>query len=169
MRVATASNWFLQRVRDALLVHLSSLDAVQDRLHDALSELGANYRKSPIVRDSGGGSSLHAGDRAPDCETVDETQTRFRIFELLNEPTHTALAVTPRSDADLQRFAALLVQHQDVMQGSVLIDGDETFRAKYAHPDGVLYVVRPDGYIGFRAFGRDVEALDAWCAERFRV
>jgi 2-polyprenyl-6-methoxyphenol hydroxylase-like FAD-dependent oxidoreductase len=165
----TASNWFLQRVRDALVVHLSSLNVVQDRLRNALAELGASYRDSPIVRDCGGSSELQAGDRAPDCETVDETATRLRMFDLLKEPLHSALAVTPTSEPGLQRFTALLAKHRDVMQGCVLVDGDKTFREEYADPAGVLYVVRPDGYVGFRAAAADVQALEAWCGEVFSV
>ncbi len=169
MRAATASNWFLQRLRDGILSRLSALDAVQERLRDAVSDVGGNYRKSAIVCDSGGGSTLRAGDRAPDCETVDETQSRFRMFELLREPTHTALAVAPQSEPQLQRFAEVVARFQDVMQGCVLIDGDETFHNRYAHRMGMLYVVRPDGYIGFRGAATDAEALENWCSEMFSV
>lgn len=167
MRAMTASNWFLQRLRDAILIRLASVDAVQERVRDALTELGANYRKSPIVVDAGGSSLLRAGDRAPDCDTVDETQTRFRMFELLKEPIHTALAVVPQSESPLREFAALLAEYRDVMQGSVLIDGDETFRSKYANASGMLYVVRPDGYIGFRSPLGEMAALEDWASEIF--
>ena len=169
MRAATASNWFLQRLRDGILSRLSALDAVQIRLHDAISDVGGNYRKSPIVRDSGGGSALRAGDRAPDCETVDETQSRFRMFALLREPMHSALAVTPQSESQLQPFAEVVARYRDIMQACVLIDGDETFQNRYAHPAGMLYVVRPDGYIGFRGPADDTQALDSWCSEVFAV
>jgi hypothetical protein len=167
LRAATASNWFLERVRDGVLTRIASLDIVQNRAREAISELGISYRKSSIVRDCGGGSPLQAGDRAPDCEAVDETDTKFRIFDLIKEPVHTLLAVMPPPECNLNRLAEILRRYDDVMQGSVLLDGDGEFRAKYAHSGGVLYVIRPDGYIGFRAVATDLDALESWAGELF--
>lgn len=140
---------------------------MQDRLRGAVSEIGINYRRSPIVRDASGHAPLHAGDRAPDCEVVDETGTRFRMFDLLKEPLHTVVAAQPVPDADLPRLAALLRVHRDVMQGSVLIDGDAEFRKEYAGAGGMLYAIRPDGYIGFRGTCSDIATLEEWAAALF--
>lgn len=167
LRAATASNWFLERVRDGVLARIASLDAVQDRAREAISELGISYRKSVIVRDCGGGSPLRAGDRAPDCDALDETGTKFRIFDLLKEPTHTLVSVMPGPQCDLNRLSGILRKYDDVMQGAVLVDGDDEFRTQYAHADGVLYVIRPDGYIGFRAVASDLDALEAWAHDLF--
>ena len=167
LRGATTSNWLLERLRDGLLARIASLDAVQDRLRGAVSEVGIHYRRSPIVHDAGGPAPLRAGDRAPDCETVDETGTRFRIFDLLKEPVHTVIAVKPSGDTELRRIAHILAEHRDVMQGSVLTDGDEEFNKQYAGGGSMLYAVRPDGYIGFRGTCADLDALEAWTDELF--
>lgn len=167
LKGATASNWLLERMRDALLSRIATLDAVQDRLRGAVSEIGINYRRSPIVRDEGGYSPLRAGDRAPDCEVVDETGTRFRLFDLLKEPLHTVIAAQPPPDADLHQFAALLRRLRDVMQGNVLVDGDAEFRSVYAPQGGMLYAIRPDGYVGFRGVCSDIATLEEWAAALF--
>lgn len=167
LRAATTSNWLLERVRDALLSRIATFDAVQDRMRGAVSEIGINYRRSPIVRESGGASPLRAGDRAPDCEVTDETGTPFRMFDLLKEPLHTVIAALPGPQADLPRLAAFLRRHRDVMQGSVLVDGDAEFRRQYAGEGGMLYAVRPDGYIGFRGSCSDIATLEEWAAALF--
>ncbi len=167
MRAATASNWLLERIRDGILGRLGSLEPVQERLRSTISELGLHYRNSPIVCERGGASQLRAGDRAPDCEVTDERGARFRIFDLLKEPLHTALMVRPPQNADLQRFAQLFTTYRDIMHGMVLIDGDSTFRTQYMQDDGALYVIRPDGYIGFHGSADDFEALEGWAGDLF--
>lgn len=167
LRGATTSNWLLERLRDGLLSRIATIDAVQDRLRGAVSEIGIHYRRSPVVRDAGGPSPLRAGDRAPDCETVDETGTRFRMFDLLKEPLHTVVAVRPHGGTELPRLARMLAEYRDVMQGSVLLDGDEDFDRQYAGGGSTIYVVRPDGYVGFRGTCADLDALEAWASELF--
>lgn len=167
LRAATSSNWLLERFRDALLSRIATLGAVQERLRGAVSEIGIHYRSSPIVRDAGGTSLLRAGDRAPDCEVVDETGTRFRLFDLLKEPLHTLVAVKPEQNVELSRVARLLAEYRDVMQGSVIVDGDAEFQRLYGRHGGMLYVIRPDGYIGFRGTCADLDALEEWTTEFF--
>jgi 2-polyprenyl-6-methoxyphenol hydroxylase-like FAD-dependent oxidoreductase len=167
LRAATASNWLLERVRDGLLSRIGSLESVKQRLRDTISETGLNYSRSPIVCECGDSGGLCAGDRAPDCEVRDETGAALRIFSLFKEPLHTALMIAPPPDADLSRFAQVFSSYRDVMHGMVLVDGDEDFYAHYAPPGGSLYVIRPDGYVGFHGQPSDLEALEAWCSGLF--
>ncbi len=166
-RIATASSWLLERIRDGILSRLGSLEPVHEHVHDSPTQVGLHYRHSPIVCECGGSSLLHAGDRAPDCEVIDETGSRARLFKFLNEPLHTALMIAPPEDADLQRFAQLFITYRDIMHGAVLVDGDAYFRANYMQEGGGLYVIRPDGYVGFRGSARDLPALEAWAGEIF--
>ena len=167
LRAATASNWLLQRFRDGLISRIGNVDSVQERVRGAVSEIGLHYRRSPVVRDAGGHAALRAGDRAPDCRVTDETGTSFAIFDLLKEPLHTLFAAQPHGGTDLHRLASLLAAYRDVLQGSVLIDGDADFRRDYAGAGNAVYVVRPDGYIGFRGTCADLDALEAWLGEVF--
>jgi 2-polyprenyl-6-methoxyphenol hydroxylase-like FAD-dependent oxidoreductase len=167
LHAITSSNWLLERFRDALASRIGSMEALRDRLRGSVSEIGVHYRRSEIVRDVGGPGVLRAGDRAPDCEVVDETGTRLRMFDLLREPVHTLAVIKPDAGMDLQRIARLLASYRDVMQGSVLVDGDADFLEKYAGEGALLYVVRPDGYIGFRGSCSDIDALEEWTSELF--
>ncbi len=167
LRVATTANWLLQHLRDDLLSRIASLSAVQDRLKGGVSEIGIHYRHSRIVRDAGGDTLLRAGDRAPDCEVVDETGTRMRLFDMLREPVHTVIAAMPGTHVDLPRLAKLLARYRDLVQGSVLIDGDAEFYRQYAAVDGALYVVRPDGYVGFRGGCSNLDTLEEWIGSLF--
>jgi 2-polyprenyl-6-methoxyphenol hydroxylase-like FAD-dependent oxidoreductase len=167
LHAVTSPNWLLERFRDALASRIGTMEALQNRLRGSVSEIGLHYRRSEIVRDAGGGGVLRAGDRAPDCEVVDETGTRLRMFDLLREPVHTLAAVKPDAGFDLQRIARLLGAYRDVMQGCVLVDGDADFSQKYAGDGAMLYVVRPDGYIGFRGSCSDIDALEGWTSELF--
>jgi 2-polyprenyl-6-methoxyphenol hydroxylase-like FAD-dependent oxidoreductase len=167
LRAVTSSNWLLERIRDILLARIASLGAVQDRLRGAVSEIGIHYRRSPIVCDAAGDGPLRAGDRAPDCEIVDETGTGLRMSALMKEPVHTLVAVKPADEAELETVARLLSQYRDVMQGAVLIDGDDRFRTDYAAERGMLYVIRPDGYIGYRGTCDDLAPLEEWTGRLF--
>ncbi|HEY9181531.1 MAG TPA: FAD-dependent monooxygenase [Candidatus Baltobacteraceae bacterium] len=167
LRAATTPNWLLEQFRDALFSRIAPLGAVQERLRGAVSEIGIHYRRSAIVRDAGGPSPLRAGDRAPDCEAVDEVGTRLRMFDLLREPVHTVIAVKPAGGTELARVAHLLADYRDVMQGSVLLDGDEDFIKQYGGGGSMVYAVRPDGYIGFRGTCANLDALEAWAGELF--
>lgn len=167
LRAVTSSNWLLEQIRDELLARIGTMEAVQSRLRGSVSEIGIHYRRSEIVRDAGGSGLLRAGDRAPDCEVVDETGTRFRMFDLLREPLHTLVATKPGDGVDLAHLARLLGEYRDVMQGCVLLDGDEDFLKLYGGAGATLYVIRPDGYIGFRGSCSDIDALEGWTSELF--
>ena len=167
LRAATSSNWLLEHIRDALLSRIASFEPVQERMRGSISEIGIHYRRSPIVHDAGGASHLRAGDRAPDCEAVDETGTRFRTFDLFKEPLHTVVAAGPHAKSELERLAQLLADYRDVMQGSVITGGDADFSRQYGSERGMLYVVRPDGYIGFRGPAGGMDALESWASSLF--
>ncbi len=111
LRAATSANWLLERLRDGLLARIATLDSVEERVRDAVSEIGIHYRRSPIVRDAGGETPLRAGDRAPDCDVTYETGSHFRMFNLLKEPLHTLIVTQPGPGVDLKRTAALLARH----------------------------------------------------------
>jgi 2-polyprenyl-6-methoxyphenol hydroxylase-like FAD-dependent oxidoreductase len=166
LRAATTANWLLEKLRDTLFARIAKLEIVQERLRGAVSEIGLSYRHSPIVRDVARGCPLQAGDRAPDCEVVDETGTRFRMFDLLKEPLHTLVAVKPERGSELPRLAHVLGAYRDIMQGSVLVDGDPEFDRHYA-PESMIYVIRPDGYIGFHGTCANLDELEEWAGQIF--
>jgi hypothetical protein len=116
---------------------------VRRRVIRFMSEIGIRYPKSPL--------SVHAGDRAP------------ALFELLRHPGHTALIF-----ADLPAVAdAINRQYAGDVQAHVITDAHA--RAQYGVPaSGGLCLVRPDGYVGFRATSADDRSIAALRADLAR-
>ncbi|ROQ66561.1 2-polyprenyl-6-methoxyphenol hydroxylase-like FAD-dependent oxidoreductase [Streptomyces sp. 840.1] len=92
----------------------------------AAQQLGIGYREGPLSVGSAG--ALRAGDRAPDGPAGDR-----RLFDVFRGPHFTLLAVG--TDAELPRFAGsdVRVHRMDAYE---------------AYGKG-LFLVRPDGYLGW--------------------
>jgi pentachlorophenol monooxygenase len=149
------------------------------------AQLLIDYSASPIVTaGSAGGptaSAVDAGRRAPDAAglTRDAVTDPFRLFALLGV-VHTLLLyvgtdVDSEDIAHLERTAeaaraaahgqltAYLVAAPGVQVAATMLplvrdDGTEFARA-YAPEVDSVYVVRPDGYLGYVCDGPDIDAL----------
>ena len=144
-RFVTLRSPVAREVRNAVLHFAGQLEVVQQRIFLQASELGLHYRKSPIVAGSGGffSSGPSPGDRAPDFELEDGR----RFFAARSGVGHTLLAVGVEAPA-------LAVA--------------STVRVKSSPRYGPgLYLVRPDGYVGFR--GSDEKALRAYAEKTLGV
>jgi 2-polyprenyl-6-methoxyphenol hydroxylase-like FAD-dependent oxidoreductase len=134
----------IRNVAPGLGLRLLLIPAVRQRVIRFMSEIDISYPKSRL--------SVHAGDRAP------------ALFELFRHPGHTALIF-----ADLPAVAeAINRQYAGDVQAHVITDPH--LRAKYGVPTGGVCLVRPDGYVGFRATSvddRSIAALRADLARRF--
>jgi 2-polyprenyl-6-methoxyphenol hydroxylase-like FAD-dependent oxidoreductase len=95
-RAVTLRNPLLEALRNRLASFLSEFDFVRQRISVGISELGVNYRTSPIVaEDRPGVVALHgfagprAGDRVPDVP-LDPTANDgvARLFDLLRGTRH---------------------------------------------------------------------------------
>ena len=154
------------------------------------AQLLLGYRDSPLVGEDvphGGGSDVpHGGgpapgDRAPDATELrqDAVASPLRLHELLRHPGHTVLLWAPTAQAlQAQRELAERATDRfgDALRAYVLVAGstgspadgrvlrDDAGRAARAYGfDGAAaaVVVRPDGYVGFRAQDPTIEALAA--------
>ena len=99
-------------------------------------QLGVGYRTGPLTVEAREGldeDALHAGDRAPDARYQGEDGAPLRLFDLFRGPHTTVLAV----DCDLPAVPP-------GVRSLRLTGGD----ARAAYGPG-LFVVRPDGYVGF--------------------
>jgi 2-polyprenyl-6-methoxyphenol hydroxylase-like FAD-dependent oxidoreductase len=136
-------------------------------------QLLINYAGSPIV-------ATGAGGRAPDATglTRDAVTGSFRLFSLFGGREHTTLLYAAEGPADAEMFeraadAAVTAAHghMDVyliaapgadVANTVLPlvrDSEGEFARAYSASESSVYVVRPDGYLGFAAAGIDVDGL----------
>ncbi|MEZ7238879.1 FAD-dependent monooxygenase [Rhodococcus sp. GXMU-t2271] len=146
------------------------------------AQLLLGYRDSPLVGSAvppGGGPA--PGDRAPDATGLrqDAVASPLRLHDLLRHPGHTVLLWAPTAQAlQAQRQLAEHATDRfgDALRAYVLVAGstgspadgrvlrDDAGRAARAYGfDGAVaaVVVRPDGYVGFRAQDPTLEALAA--------
>jgi FAD binding domain len=138
-------------------------------------QLLIDYADSPIVAPGAGG-------RAPDATglTRDAVIGPLRLFSLFGAREHTTLLYADESagPADVETFeraadAAVTAAHghMDVyliaapgadVAGTVLPlvrDGRGEFARAFSPSRSSVYIVRPDGYLGFAAAGVDVDGL----------
>jgi hypothetical protein len=123
----------IRHVAPGLALRLLLVPAVRRRVIRFMSEIGVRYPKSSL--------SVDAGDRAP------------ALFELFRHPGHTALIF-----ADNPALAeSINGQYGPDVRAHVVTD--HATRTKFGTPDGGLVLVRPDGYVGFRATSADDAAI----------
>jgi 2-polyprenyl-6-methoxyphenol hydroxylase-like FAD-dependent oxidoreductase len=164
-------------VRDHLMSLMTRIPAVAEKLGETISGLAFDYRHSPIVEDHGGGmTGPAAGDRAPDAPLVNAINgTSLRLYDLFAQHRHTLLLLGEGSDEVMERLAPDLTRRLTVKHisgpgsGAELIDRERIVAARYTSPPAA-YLIRPDGYIGFRSERREASKhLPPYLAKIFTV
>lgn len=161
-----------------------------------VSQLGIRYRRSPIVREHAAGfaGGPRAGDRAPDgpLATADARQA-VPLHSLLVPPAMHLLAFLggepvnerhPAGDFERRVQAALggvpaerirvrLVVPTRTRPWSVereaFVDETGDVRRRYGLDGPGLYLVRPDGHVGFRSAGTDTARLVSYLRSTFEI
>jgi hypothetical protein len=129
---------------------------------DAERQLLLNYRGGSATKEIGWHQSkLRAGDRAPDAR-CESSSGRIRLFDLFRGPHFTLLAFGPRAATavrDLQWTPVDTLRKYSVRlsgiaeENTTIVDTHGSARATYgvSGEDNVIFLVRPDGYIGLIA------------------
>ncbi|HEY2949511.1 MAG TPA: FAD-dependent monooxygenase [Micromonosporaceae bacterium] len=172
--IATSTNPVVGLVRRELVPRLAPLAGrlgpARARAFRTLAELDIAYRHSPAVqegrpRPSGG---PRAGDRLPTAPVVRDGATLSLQRELAGPGLHLLLCGQSAGwrTGRLERLADLLRVHllSRTAEPGVLHDpGGAALRGLGVRADGCAhYLVRPDGYIGYRAAGTDLTSLVAY-------
>ncbi|MDM9379764.1 FAD-dependent monooxygenase [Chlorogloeopsis sp. ULAP01] len=184
-RAIVQSNPTIKFLRRHLASFATSFAPVQQRITNTLSELNVNYRNSPIVQDgyplSWLSRSPKAGDRAPDV-LVQTDKGQQRLYHVLADTQHHLLlfggklpsytSVAQMAQEIESKFPYVITVHivligteipKDLQwQGSILLDPQGECHRSYGASSASLYLIRPDGYIGYRCQGADVNKLMAY-------
>jgi 2-polyprenyl-6-methoxyphenol hydroxylase-like FAD-dependent oxidoreductase len=155
LRLATASNVLLGGVRDFLIHRATQIHMIQTAMGRTISEVSISYRGSSIVRTQGVNGTLRAGDRMPDAVC---NKTGYTLLAALREPKHLLITLNdffPEITKGLRQVATMALNSRS-QEWAPSIE-----RLLGTGPG--IYLVRPDGYIGFA--GTSAEALRKYAHE----
>jgi 2-polyprenyl-6-methoxyphenol hydroxylase-like FAD-dependent oxidoreductase len=162
-----------------------------DRLAD--TQIRVSYRGSDWVRDDAAGLDSAvpgAGDRAPDADGLRRHGVGFplRLFDILRGTEHVLIAHLPGASAPAEttQLGAFAAQLRSRVGGSVRVvaiaaaqgvqeqpgvavycDKRGEFAAAYG-AQAASFLVRPDGYIGWRGRSWEQDGLRAYLAKTLR-
>jgi hypothetical protein len=139
-------------------------------------QLGINYRGSSLAREENNSSSkVHAGDRAPDVPCSTPIGTSTRLFDVFRGPHFTLLAFGPSQGPAVtvlnQRYGSVVYAHSVLRANestgtaplsASLFDTDGHAHRAYEANDGMLILVRPDGYVGFIAHSHSINSVHTY-------
>ena len=162
-RNALGGSGLVHWLRPLLLPTLLGSKAVQAKATRTIAQLELHVRASPIVSERRLlATGIHAGDRAPDAGLIVDGEPR-RMFDLLREPTHFVFAHRAHTDAIAKLRRAFAEAPLAGLARVVIADeGEELLERYHLGQSSTLWVVRPDGYLGYRQNGDEIEPLLAW-------
>jgi 2-polyprenyl-6-methoxyphenol hydroxylase-like FAD-dependent oxidoreductase len=176
--VATSTNPILRVIRTQLVPRVLPLALRFDRGlaygFRTVSQLGIGYRHSPAVQE--GRPALRrgprAGDRLPDARIARDGQECWLGEALATPGFHLLLCGHPNDwdagqlAAAAGRYAGVLAVHhltREAMPGA-LHDINRQALPRLGVSDTAHYLIRPDGHIGYRAAGTDLDGLQRYLA-----
>jgi pentachlorophenol monooxygenase len=151
------------------------------------AQLLIDYGASPIVAGPQRAGGLHPGRRAPDADglTRDAVTSPLRLFSLLGRLRHTLLVYS--TDGEVGELEELAEQASSAAYGEldvyviaapdvamsptilpVIRDAAGNFARMYGTRGRSVFVVRPDGYLGFAQTDATVEDLRRYLKLTFR-
>ena len=182
--------------RERLYLHavVPEVERLRGTRHD--QELDLDYRRSPICSEPGehgeqaGGLAgrPHAGAQALDAAPLWLGDRELSLFELLRGPRHTLLlfpgshdgttgtALAGMADAVRREYSGLVDVHwvappdtgdSRSLHSAALRDPQGTLHQRYAARSECLYLIRPDGYVGYRSARAALGPLRAHLARVF--
>jgi 2-polyprenyl-6-methoxyphenol hydroxylase-like FAD-dependent oxidoreductase len=177
-RVVTSPSSLVRLMRTHVVSRLAPLalrsKRGRARVYRMLSQLAIDYRHSPAVEE--GTPAPHrgpkAGDRLPDARIARDGQGIW-LHEALATPTYHLLLCGSPVDWDRNQVAALQDHYGGLVAihrlageaaPGVLHDVDAQAFARLGVEGAAHFLVRPDGYVGYRSGGSDLNGLGRYLA-----
>jgi flavin-dependent dehydrogenase len=175
----------LETYEEERLPVAASLLGITTRLHrqvfnDAVKEmrrgpetlqLGLNYRGHSLSQEYDlPATPLRAGDRAPDAPLHERNGNPIRLFDIFRGPLFTLLSLGnhdfPGLDTIRESRGECLQVHaidSGKSEGTTpLIDDQGHLLAAYGGKEGALFLIRPDGYIGFIGDSKSIRCVESY-------
>jgi 2-polyprenyl-6-methoxyphenol hydroxylase-like FAD-dependent oxidoreductase len=176
--VATSTNPLVRALRTRLVPRVLPLGLRFDRAvangFRTVSQLNIGYRRSPAAEE--GRPALRrgpkAGDRLPDAR-ITRAGEECWLNEALVAPSFHLLLCGPPGDWRVSQLTALRHRYPDTLAvhhltreatPGALHDLDGNMFARLGVDGTAQYLIRPDGYIGYRAGGNDLAGLQRYLA-----
>lgn len=190
---AVGSQSFVQKRLSRTLAELSVnyrhspiVAQARPRLRDALRPPGIGARAWWAFS-----TGPRSGDRAPDASPLRAGEREgLRLYEVMDPTRHNLLLFsgsepTPGAGASLRDiaemiadgFGALVAVHLiaadgaplSQLPGQAIIDTQQSAHRAYGAVAPCLYLIRPDGYVGFRSLPPDRASLSGFLSRIFRL
>jgi hypothetical protein len=177
MSPGRVGSWVRREVVARLLPRVLSSRRLRASAFHFVSELGIHYRGSPLA--SEGAPRLDygpvAGDRLPDARITRDGRETSLQRELAGPGLHLLLcgpiAAWDRNRLDqlAARWRAPVVTEHLAPHASrdVLVDTHGEALRRLGVSGSAQYLIRPDGYVGFRCAGTDPTDMDAYLRRWF--
>lgn len=163
-RTGLGANYLVRKLRPLIMPLVFGSRWASSKATRVVAQLEVNVRRSPIVEDHRlFPSGPHAGDRAPDAGfLLDEggaSPREVRVFDYLRGTKHVVFAHC----AHTHQLAHLRRELPAALVELVIADEGDELEERYHLGDGpALWVMRPDGYLGYRQSSDDPAPLLAW-------
>jgi hypothetical protein len=157
----------MRAIRNGMAGLLLLIPGVQEEFTDEISEIGLNYRRSPLSEGSHG--RVSPGDRAPDAGIAHSKAIgQTRLFEILGEGRLIAIWIAGRH---AEKAAAMQRRFEKSYGGRVasIVTASDEIIEKYGAGSGAVLLIRPDGYVAYRSHLDDLSGLSAYLERHFTL
>ncbi len=174
-RAVTVENPLARYLRNKILGWSTRSNFLVRRATRTISELGLGYQNSPLGGDEWSwNGGIRPGERVPDGSLRDDNGREIRLFDVLRGGGFTLLWFQGTGEDSPPVFEAVGAE-RDWLQlyrvsaarnhagdKNTLIDPDGQLHHRFGARRGGLYVIRPDGYVGYRTGSPDGSGLRQW-------
>jgi hypothetical protein len=165
-------NTLFRSVFNPIAPWLVSMENVQQKSTERMSQLALNYRGSPLSDSTENGGDLRAGDRVSDLpvtalnrQAPAERSEPATIFGLLDPSSFTLffsnISDPAKTHSEVQN--AIGPWHNLIRGHAIAALPDEGTFQKHFGSSPSIVLVRPDGYVAFTGTDKSVAKLASYC------